>query len=157
MMKKTKFLIATAFCLVIFMSVSSLAGPSSNASGDETKTAAKSQVSISENSISRIVTTAENEFSYLRFDVEKFVKEYEVADLPSTSMDYLRFDVNKFAASENTVTELPVKEEFSKLRFDVNDFTGNGSSQITEMPENEFKFLRFDATRYAEQNTPEID
>jgi hypothetical protein len=157
MMKTTKLLIATAFSLVIFMSASSIAGPCRNATGDEIKTAAKNQVSISENSISRIITTAEIEFSYLRFDVEKFVKENEVAGLPATSTEYLRFDVNKFSTSENTLTELPVTEEFIKLRFDVNDFTGNESSQITEMPENEFKFLRFDVTKYADQNTPEID
>jgi hypothetical protein len=122
-MKTSNFITTTALSLVIFMSVSSIANPAMNPSGEETKTGIKNQISISETTISRIASTTENNFSYLRFEVDKFVNESEVAELPATSTDYLRFDVNNFSADENEISELPVSEAFSYLRFDVNKYS----------------------------------
>jgi hypothetical protein len=129
-MKTSNFITTTALSLVFFMSVSSIANPVMNPSGDETKTNLKNQISISEKSFSRVAANTGKDFSYLKFEVDKFVSEGEVAELPATSTDYLRFDVNNFSADENEISELPVSEEFSYLRFDVNKYSVENSPVI---------------------------
>ena len=103
-----------ALNLILFMSVSIIANPIAGYEGDIIKTGAKKHIEAVKGSVAEIVSpsTFENEFSNLRFDVEKFVKtnETEIYELPaSTEFSYLRFDVNKYADSTSTsIEELPL-------------------------------------------------
>jgi hypothetical protein len=96
-----------------------------------------------------IPNTSANDFSYLRFDVNKFINENNETDLIHSSLDYLRFDVNNFASKSETVEmELPAANEFEHLRFNVDSFIESNSKDLTDLPVNEFDYLRFDVNNY---------
>lgn len=89
----------------------------------------------------------ENEFSKLRFNVNKFSSENASIEVPLESTDYLRFNVNKFEdPTAPEITELPVITEFEYLRFDVDIYVK--SYGTSEMNLNEFSYLRFDVTQF---------
>lgn len=154
-MKTTKIIKTFAtLSLVFFMSVSSIANHETITTGDIVKSGVKNQGSRIETSISKLASSVENEFNYLRFDVNKFIAESAIADLHTATLDYLRFDVNKYSNTiGNEITELPATNEFEYLRFDVNTYTVNSTSELTELPENEFKYLRFDVNKFTGSNT----
>ena len=93
--------------------------------GDNTKTGKKQEPGNSSSIIDSLApSTTEQDFSYLRFDVNKYVNSSEtgISDLPVSDFDYLRFDVNKFIEQNpDGVEEMPVND-FDYLRFDVNRF-----------------------------------
>jgi len=87
-----------------------------------------------------ITNTSDQNFSYLRFNVNDFVSKGELAEmeLPSPNeIEYLRFDVNNFTESNPIdLTDLPVNE-FEYLRLDAYKYTTPGMSMIDELPESE--------------------
>jgi len=134
--------------LVLFMSVSSYADSGRSNSGDVPKSG----------NILAFSATAEKDFSYLRFDVNKYMNENNEADAINNVMDYLRFDVNDFIIeNESEAMELPVANEFEYLRFDVSSFTGINSDAINELPVNEYDYLRFDVNDFVSSNNGVID
>jgi hypothetical protein len=143
--------------LVLFMSVSSIANPLIRHEGDIVKTGVKKQIPSVKTSISESTkpVSSENEFGNLRFDVNKFIKDSEVAELTHNIIENVRFDVNKFINTDTEISELPVANEFDYLRFDVRNF--NNSSDLTEVPVNEFDYLRFDVNKYSNENSAVID
>ena len=145
---KTSTIIPTifSFILVFFMSFSSIANSNTSYSSDNIKSVNEKSNKGVKNTNSNMSPT-ENEFSNLRFDVNKFNRENASIEAPMESTDYLRFNVNNFIG-ENTpeMTELPVINEFEYLRFDVNTFTKNNNT--SEIPVNEFCYLRFDVTHF---------
>jgi hypothetical protein len=135
--------------LVFFMSIASLANTGTSNSGDLTK---------SDNKNLSNLNSSEKDYSYLRFDVNKYVNENESAEMNTGSFDYLRFNVESFVTENETGTmELPVANEFEYLRFDVNNFTETYAGSTTELPVDEFEYLRFDVNKYtaAGNNTME--
>lgn len=135
--------------LVLFMSVSSIANSGRSNTGDTPKSCTKSLA---------FSTASERDFSYLRFDVNKYVNENEEADAIYNSLDYLRFDVNNFLyENESEVIELSVANELDYLRFDVNNFAKGNAGAITELPVNELDYLRFDVAGFISLNNRVID
>lgn len=128
------------------MSFSSIANSNTSYSGDNIKSVVEKPIKGVINSASDMTST-ENEFSHLQFDLNKFSREIESIELPMESADYLRFDVSNFT-DETTpeITELPEMNEFDYLRFDVNTFVK--SNNTYEMPVNEFNYLRFNVNHY---------
>ncbi|MEI8049393.1 MAG: hypothetical protein WCI92_18575 [Bacteroidota bacterium] len=149
-MKTAKFTSAIAtFTLVLFMSLASIANTATFNTGDLTRSAEKSLA---------ISVTYEKDFSYLRFDANKFMNENEEDYAIVSYLDYLRFDVNDFMReNESEITELPVANEFEYLRFDANRFSESNPDAMTELPVNEYDYLRFDATDFANSNNGTID
>ena len=142
--------------LILFLS-SSIANSATLTTGDIVKTSAKKQISAAEAAISKITAAVETEFSYLRFDVNKFNIENVSAELPASPVDYLRFDVKSFStANEIEITELPSNIEFEYLRFDVTDYEVLNSGDINEFPANEFEYLRFDVNNYSDSEYTDI-
>lgn len=144
--------------LVLFMSVSSIANPFANKTGDIVKKSVKNQIEVVKSTIVEIASTAvtENEFSHLRFDVNKFNTESTVTELPMNSLDYLRFNVNNYSNKVTSeITELPIQNEFAYLRFDSNNY--DNTSDLNEMPVNEFDYLRFDVNKYSVETSIAID
>ena len=127
-MKTTKFITTIAtLSLVLFMSIASIANSGTLNSGDLTNSGNKSLV---------ISTTAEKDYSWLRFDVTNYLNENEVIELPMNNLDYLRFDVNNFIESNpDNLLDLPLNE-FDYLRFDVNNFAVPETALINELPVN---------------------
>lgn len=155
-MKTSKIITTLATLnLVVFMSITSFANPNSGNTGDVIKTTAKNQISADKGNSDASVTTAssENEFSHLRFDVNKFINESETAEFVHNAMNYLRFDVERFVDdNEPEISEIPETIDFDYLRFDVNKFTENNTGNVTEIPTNDFDYLRFDVSWYAAEN-----
>jgi len=157
---KTSKIITTiaALNLILFMSVSSIANPLTNKTGDIVKKSASKKMEIVKTKIVDLASSvsSENEFSHLRFDVNKFNTESGIVELPLNSLDYLRFDARNFAnVTGSEITELPVMNEFDYLRFDVTNF--NNTSDFNEMPVNEYDYLRFDVNNYSYENSPVIN
>jgi lipopolysaccharide export LptBFGC system permease protein LptF len=140
-MKTVKLTSAIAtFSLVLFMSLASIANSGNLMSGDMTRSGKKNL---------DITNTSDKDFSYLRFDVNKFIKENDETDLIHNSLDYLRFDVNDFASKSETIEmELPAANDFEYLRFNVTNFTESNPNDIIDLPVNEFDYLRFDVSNY---------
>jgi len=96
-----------------------------NIDGDKTKTGKKQEPENNSSIIDSIApATTEKDFSYLSFDVNKYVNASEtgISDLPVSDFDYLRFDVNKYIEQNpDGAEEMPVND-FDYLRFDVNRF-----------------------------------
>jgi hypothetical protein len=131
----------TTLSLVLFMSFASIANSSNLKFGDFSRTGKKSL---------EITNTSANDFSYLRFDVNKFINENNETDLIHSSLDYLRFDVNDFVSKSETIEmELPAANEFEYLRFNVTNFTESNSNDMIDLPVNEFDYLRFDVNNYS--------
>lgn len=112
--------------LVLFISFASIAD-----SGDMTMSVKKSI---------DITNTSDQNFSYLRFNVNDFLSKSELAEmeLPAANeFEYLRFDVKNFTESNPIdLIDLPVNE-FEYLRPDVYNYTTPGTSMIDELPETE--------------------
>lgn len=144
-MKTTKLTsVLATLSLVLFMSVSSIADSGMSNTGDSPKSGTKSLA---------FSTASERDFSYLRFDVNKYVNENEEADAIIYSLDYLRFDVNNFIdGNESEAIEMPEANQFEYLRFDVNSFVTENADTITELPVNELDYLRFDVTDFISSN-----
>jgi hypothetical protein len=141
-MKTVKLTSAFAtLSLVLFMSFASIANSGNLKSGDLTRTGKKSL---------DIPNTSAIDFSYLRFDVNKFINENNETDLIHSSLDYLRFDVNNFASKSETIEmELPAANEFEYLHFNVDNFIESNPSDMIDLPVNEFDYLRFDVNNYS--------
>ena len=159
-MKTTKITtIITSLILVMFLSFASNANTSVMYSGDLTKSAINN-VTAGNNSDSEPVSSlnTENEFSYLRFDVNDFSSNNEVEEVSASSFDQLRFDVNDFIEADNSdISELPEMNEFNYLHFDVNNYSESVIDETTEMPANDYDYLRFDVNRFVSPVTSEID
>jgi len=175
-MKKINFYTSLAtLALVFFMSVSSIASSwTVNGVDGETSVSASDRASAKIAAVASIVSE-KTKFSYLRFDVNKFIKR-NVSGFIHSSLDYLRFNVNEFVeTSEPVIAELPASNEydylrfdatrfadgesallpempaadFNYLKFDVNNFTGSEADESIEMPANDFDYLRFDVSKYS--------
>ena len=111
-MKTSKIITSIATLnLVLFMSVSSIANTITRYEGDIVKTGVKKQIEATKSAVTEIAapSTSENEFSQIRFDVNKFVQETEVAELKQNITKVVRFDIDKFiSANETEIAELPV-------------------------------------------------
>jgi len=158
-MKTSKIILTLATLnLVLFMSVSSIAKPVTNYEGDIINSGVKKQLEAVKSTMSKITSnvTSGNDFNHLRFDVNKFNADTEVAELPLNSMDYLRFDANNFSEGiASGITELPTRNQFDYLRFDVTNF--NNTCDLSEMPFNEFDYLRFDMNKYSGETSVTLD
>jgi hypothetical protein len=157
---KTSKIITTiaALNLIFFMSVSSIANPLTTKTGDIVKKSANKKIEVVKTKIVDLASSvsSENEFSHLRFDVNKFNTESGVVELPVNSLDYLRFDARNYTdGTGSEITDLPVMNEFSYLRFDVANF--NNTSDFNEMPVNEYDYLRFDVNNYSNVNSFDIN
>jgi len=131
------------------MSLASIANSDNLKTGDLTRSGKKSL---------DITNTSNNDFSYLRFDVNKFINENNETDLIHSALDYLRFDVNDFVNKSETVDmELPAAIEFEYLRFNATNFTENNPNEMIDLPLNEFDYLRFDVNNYTTPGTSVID
>jgi len=154
-MKNSKIITTFAtLTLVLFMSVTSIANPFAGKTGEITKTAVKKQITPETSHNNASALSSENEFSHLRFDVNKFINESETAEFVADAVNYLRFDVSNFSGiSESEISELPVANELEYLHFNVNDYTLNNSADLVEMPANELDYLRFDVNNFSAYNS----
>ena len=113
----------TTLILVLFMSYASIAD-----SGD-LKTSIKKNLDIT--------NTSDQNFSYLRFNLNDYLSKGELTEmeLPSANeFEYLRFNVNNFTESNPIdVIDLPVNE-FEYLHFNVYNYTIQGMCMIDELP-----------------------
>jgi hypothetical protein len=113
-----------------------------NTDGDNTKAEKKQLTEKSKDandSASLIVN--ENDFGYLRFDVNTYINNdnSEIEELPAFEYESLRFDVTKYMIENpGSLKEMPVNE-FDHLRFDVSKYSSSDSetNSIGELPENE--------------------
>jgi len=133
--------------LVLFMSVTSIANSVAFYTGD---------LPISGDKSLSISSSTEMDFSYLRFDVSKYVNE--AAEVTHSSINYLRFDVNNFVnESDAEAMELPFANEFEYLRFNVNNFIESNTGNRIELPVNEFDYLRFNVNHFSTAGNNAID
>jgi len=155
MKTNTFFAAVITFSLVIFLSLSGISNPTVKYTGDIKKnesTTASTTKKATPSTVNYIETISD--FSYLRFDVNEYVAESTIEELPVNTFDYLRFDVNNFDnENETEEMELPAANEFDYLRFNVNNFIDTNSAEINELPANDFDYLRFDVNKFA--NTTE--
>jgi len=149
-MKTVKLISAIAtLSLVLFMPMASIANSAALNTGDLPKSDSRNL---------NISTSTEKDFSYLRFDANKYINEKEEADAIDNSLEYLRFDVNDFmSANTSEASELPVADEFEYLRFDVNNFTEINSEASTELPVTEYNYLCFDVNNFFSSNNSVLD
>jgi len=103
----------------------------------------------------------EEDFSYLKFNVNNFIHEGANSDNDITTpantstetLDYLKFDVNKYDSETSTTsyddTELPADHN-SYLKFNVNQYSSKvlNSVDSEEMPADEFSHLKFNVETY---------
>jgi hypothetical protein len=149
-MKAIKLTSAIAtLSLVLFISSASLADSAVSSSCELNNTGTKCL---------NIPAVSDKDYSYLRFDVDKYINEAKEADAILNSLDYLRFDVNDFM-NENTseAMELPVANQFEYLRFDASNFTESNPDAGYELPVNEFDYLRFDVNNFVNSNNTALD
>ena len=153
-MKKINTTLAT-LALVFFMSVSSIANSFSLPTGDgETSALANRSVSGKITAVASKLSV-ETKFSYLRFDVNKFMKRNAI-EIKHSSLDYLRFNVNEFVdANEPSVSELPVSNEFEYLRFDASTYARSENTEVTELPASDLSYLKFDVNNYSDNESDE--
>jgi hypothetical protein len=146
-MKKINTTLAT-LALVFFMSASSIANSFSLPTGDgETSALANRSISGKITSVASKLSV-ETKFSYLRFDVNKFMKR-SVSEVMHNSLDYLRFNVNEFVTTnEPSISELPVSDEFNYLRFDASAYTESENTEVSELPVSDLSYLKFDVNNY---------
>jgi len=157
-MKTTKIITNLATLnLVLFMSLASIANSNNRNSGENENTIVKNKVSVvkSSNLDMTSPSNSENEFNYLRFDVNKFINESEISIASGFNMYYLHFNVNNFIdLNETEISEMPSMVEFGYLYFDVNVYLVCNSA--FELPFNEFDYLRFDVNRFSVSDSLEI-
>lgn len=157
-MKTIKLSIASlTLGLIFFMSTNGISNSSTLSSGDVVK--AKTNKIQTEVKDAFSNANKDNEFSYLRFDVNKFIDNSEMAEISMNTFNNLRFDVTKFTTvSGSEITELPLQNEFEYLRFDVNNFTNTISQEENiEMPANSLDYLKFNVDDFTSQNSGVID
>jgi hypothetical protein len=144
--------------LVLFLSMGASAKSRNSYSRDnETKTT-KNKISALKSTNSGMASPegSENEFSYLRFDVNKYGNGNENTAAASFTGSYLRFDVSKYMdLHEAEATEMPSTNDFDYLRFNVNDYMVCNSAN--ELPVNEFEYLRFDSNNFSPVNSIDTD
>ena len=153
-MKTTKFFTAIfTLTFIFFMSVTSIANSYTGTDGGKTSA---SRISVLKDIISDAAASAAeaNEFSNLRFDVNRFINQDLETEMFNELQNQVRFDVNNYSNSTSAESELPVADEFGYLRFDA---TAYQSNSIAEMPGDEFEYLRFDVDRYTAQNIVSAD
>ncbi|MFN8133791.1 MAG: hypothetical protein U0Z17_00640 [Bacteroidales bacterium] len=153
-MKTTKFITTiSTLTFIFFMSVTSIAN--SYTTGDGEKTSA-SRISVFKDMISDAATSAieANEYSNLRFDVNRYINQDLETEMFSELQNQVRFDVNNYSNNTPSDNELPVSDEFEYLRFDASAYN---STVITEMPVSEFEYLRFDVDHFTAQNPVSTD
>jgi hypothetical protein len=154
----TKTFFATIFTLslVIFAATSGITNPANSYTGDNLKKNNNKAASV--NKAETVSDNVADELNYLRFDVNEYVTESMVEELPVSTFDYLRFDVNNYVESNaSEIMEMPVSYELNYLRFNVNNFVSGNSSELDEMPVNDFDYLRFDVNKYANTTERVID
>ena len=141
--------------LALFISVAAIANPFTSNTGDIVKSGVKKQISVAG---AALTNKTDSDFSYLRFDVNKFTNEAAIVELPAVSMDYLRFDVNNYIdGNEVEITELPAETNFGYLRFDVKEFVETNTADNFELPSTDFEYLRFDVTKFIGSSAINID
>lgn len=153
-MKTTKFFTAIfTLTFIFFMSVTSIANSYTIADGGKTSA---SRISVLKDMISDAAASAAeaNEFSNLRFDVNRFINQDLETEMFNELQNQVRFDVNNYSNSTSAESELPLADEFGYLRFDATSYHTNS---IAEMPGDEFEYLRFDVDRYTAQNIVSAD
>jgi hypothetical protein len=126
-----------SLCLVIFLTSNGIASPGIKSISDNPeKTMNKSASNENSRTLKATATSnPENEFGYLRFDVNKYIDDDEAAELNDSEFDYLRFDVKDYSfKSETEEIELPAENEFEYLRFDVNKYINSGDNTIDDLP-----------------------
>ncbi len=137
-MKTNSYIISLiTLCLVIFISSYGVASPGIKSVTDSPEIIINKTASSENRSTPKTTATSnpENEFGYLRFDVNKYINDDEAAELNDSEFDYLRFDVKDYIfKSETEEIELPVENEFEYLRFDVNKFINSEDNTIEELP-----------------------
>jgi hypothetical protein len=135
--------------LVFFMASTGISNPAKKYTGDILKKIEHKINSADKGKVTVSFADADNDFSYLRFDVNEYIAKNTPEELPVNSFDYLRFDVNNYAdANASEIIELPSNNEFESLRFDVNNFVESNNADLDEMPVNEFDYLRFDVENF---------
>lgn len=152
------FLVLLSF--IVFISVASIANGTTNYKGGKSTESLTNNVSkvITETSGSVAATSNDIDFSYLRFDLNKFTGNSNITEVPPSLLNDLRFDVNDYINSNSPdMLELPVMMEFEYLRFEANKFDVNESEEIIELPVNEFDYLRFNVNDYMNTNNNAID
>ena len=146
------FTIILTMSLVIFASGSGISNTVNTFSGDNLKSGSNSSVlnSNTETPASTLASFTEAEYSYLRFDVNDYITDDMVEEIPAhATFDYLRFDVNNYLDNETPESmELPSANEFDYLRFDVNTYVDSNADTMYELPANEFDYLRFDVSTF---------
>jgi hypothetical protein len=105
---------------VLFISFASIAD-----SGDEPRSIKKNQ---------DITNTSDQDFSYLGFNVNDFLRKGELAEM-----------------------ELPGANEFEYLRFDVNNFTEGNPIDVIDLPVNDFEYVHLGIYNYTIPGTSTID
>jgi len=152
--------ILSTIIIVIFLSLSGIANPAARLDGDVLRKSADKNATEEVKKAAALSTiSTENEFSYLRFDVNKFSSNNVDEEVADNSLDYLRFDVSNFVNTKSgEISEMPVSSVFDYLRFDVNNYTDAYTAEILEMPlSGEFDYLRFDVNKYASPDTALVD
>jgi len=156
---KLSAILSTLF-IVIFLSLSGIANPATRLDGDVLRKSANKNVTGEIKKSAELSTiSTENEFSYLRFDVNKFSGNAVAEEVADNSIDYLRFDVSNFVnTNSDEISELQVSSDFDYLRFNVNNYTDANTAEISEMPvSGEFDYLRFDVNKYDSSDTGSMD
>jgi len=160
MRTKTIFTTLISLSLVIFLASTGISNPAKKYTGDILKKNESKINSVGKGKAAVSVSSADadNDFSYLRFDVNEYITENTIEELPVILFDYLRFDVNEFLnVDESEISELPAKNEFEYLRFEVNNFVESNTADLNEMPVNEFDYLRFDVNNFiSSDNSDEL-
>ncbi len=159
-MKTNKFFTTLAsISFVLFLSFSSGANTAINYTGDITKASVtKNITSVNTVSSGSVGSAEDNDFSYLRFNVNNFISYNDNEEVTYNSLDYLRFEDNDYiSANEPILSELPAINEYDYLRFDVNHYTTDESDDNIELPVNEYNYLRFDVNNYVNPDNSVIN
>ena len=136
---KTLVSLLSVATLNLFLLASGAAFPVYWSTGDVLKSGVKKQITATSAANLATSNSAVTDFSYLRFEVTKFVNSYDskMMELPAAlDFNYLRFNSNNFITESSGITfELP-ENEFECLRFDVTDYTGSSETELNELPMN---------------------
>jgi hypothetical protein len=137
-MKTNRFIPAfITLIFTVFLSYGSIANTYASHNGDLTATTANKNTAIEKSTDSETVsyTNAEQEYSYLHFNVNDYASYSEIEEVIPAMTDRYRFDVTDFVNDDNSyIPELPVVEEFEYLRFDTNHFVNETACEIDELP-----------------------
>ena len=109
-MKTTKFFTAIfTLTFIFFMSVTSVANSYTIADGGKTSA---SRISVLKDMISDAAASAAeaNEFSNLRFDVNRFINQDLETEMFNELQNQVRFDVNNYSNSTSAESELPLAD-----------------------------------------------